>query len=196
MGKKPRRIAIIQGHPDPQGGRFGHALAAAYAQAATAAGHEVRRVDVALLQFPLLRTAEEFEKGKVPADIAAAQDTIRWAGHLVLFFPLWLGTMPALVKAFLEQVFRPGFALDFQGKLPRRLLAGRSARIVVTMGMPGFFYRWFFRAHGLRGLERSILGFSGIKPIRDTLVGMVGAPAPKQREHWLQRMAALGRKAA
>jgi putative NADPH-quinone reductase len=196
MGK--HRIAIIQGHPDPKGGHFGHALAAAYAQAASGAGHEVRTVDIAQLQFPLLRSAEEFEHGAPPPAIAGAQDTIRWADHLVMFFPLWLGTMPALVKAFLEQVFRPGFAMDFgqEGKLPRRLLAGRSARIVVTMGMPGVLYRWFFRAHGLRGLERSILGFSGIKPVRDTLVGLVGVPAAKGRKRWLQRMQALGRKAA
>jgi len=191
-----KRILIIQGHPDPAGGRFGHALAAAYAQAAQAAGHEVRAIDVAQLQFPLLRTAEEFEHGAVPADIAAAQEAIRWAGHVVLFFPLWLGTMPALLKAFLEQVFRPSFAFVYRDKgFPQRLLLGRSARVVVTMGMPGFLYRWFFRAHGVRALTRSILSFSGIKPVRETLIGMVGAPQPKQREAWLHRMAGLGHAA-
>lgn len=194
MGK---RIAIIQGHPDPAGGHFGHALAEAYAQGAAAAGHEVRSIEVARLSFPVLRTAEEFEKGAPPPDIAAAQDTVRWAQHLVLLFPLWLGTMPALFKAFLEQMFRPGFALDAGGKgLPKRLLAGRSARIVVTMGMPGLLYRWFFRAHGVRGLERSILGFAGIKPVRDTLVGMVGTPDARRRERWLDRLRRLGRRAA
>jgi putative NADPH-quinone reductase len=193
MGK---RIAIIQGHPDPGGGHFGHALAEAYARGAAAAGHEVRIVDVAQLDFPLLRSNEEFDEGAPPADIAQAQATVKWAQHLVLFFPLWLGTMPALVKGFLEQLFRPGFALEVRPKaMPRRLLAGRSARIVVTMGMPGFLYRWFFRAHGLRGLERSILGFSGVKPVRDTLVGMVGDPDAGRRERWLRRLEELGRKA-
>ena len=33
-----------------------------------------------------------------PADIRAAQDDIRWAEHVVLIYPLWLGTMPALLK--------------------------------------------------------------------------------------------------
>lgn len=191
---RKRRIAIVQGHPDPAGGHFGHALAAAYAEAARQAGHEVRLIEVALLRFPLLRTQQEFEKEAPPADIASAQETLRWAEHFAFFFPLWLGTMPALLKGFLEQVFRPGFAMDFgtQGRLPKRLLSGRSARIVVTMGMPGFLYRWYFRAHGLRGLERSILGFSGVRPIRHTLVGMVATPKAAHRRAWLRRLGALG----
>ena len=71
-----------------------------------------------------------------------------------------------LLKAFLEQALRPGFAFDESSRMPRKLLKGRSARIVVTMGMPAFVYRWYFGAHGLRSLERNILGFCGIRPIR------------------------------
>ena len=194
MAKRTRRIVVIQGHPDPEGGHLGHGLAESYAHAAEAAGHEVRRIEVARLKFPWLKSADEFEKRKPPPDIARAQEALRWAQHIVIFFPLWLGTMPALLKAFLEQVFRPGFALDFGGsdRFPRRLLAGRSARIVVTMGMPGFIYRWYFSAHGLRGLEQSILEFSGVKPVRHTLIGMVGNPSPTRRAGWLAEMRRLG----
>jgi putative NADPH-quinone reductase len=193
----PARIAIVQGHPDPRGGHFNHALEEAYAIGARAAGHEVRRVDVARLQFPLLGCADEFERGAVPPDIAQAQDTLKWATHLVVFFPLWLGTMPALLKGFFEQVFRPGFALDVGDgrRMPRRLMTGRSARLVVTMGMPGPLYRWFFRAHGVRGIERSILGFSGFRPVRDTLIGLVAAPDGARRHKWLKTMEKLGRRA-
>ena len=56
----PKRITIIQGHPDPTGRHLLHAMAGAYAEAAIAAGHELRRIDVAALEFPLLRTQEEF----------------------------------------------------------------------------------------------------------------------------------------
>jgi len=195
MGK---RILILQGHPDSRRSHFCHALAAAYAEGASAAGHEVRTVDIARLKFPLLRSAAQFERGRPPRDIVAAQKAVRWSQHLVLVFPLWLGTMPAGVKAFFEQAFRPGFALDLgaQARFPRRLLAGRSARVVVTMGMPGLLYRWYFRAHGVRGLERSILEFSGFKPVRDTLVGLVGAPDAGRRKRWLAQMRKLGRQAA
>jgi putative NADPH-quinone reductase len=81
----------------------------------------------------------------------------------VIVYPLWLGTMPALLKGFLEQAFRPGFAFDTKPKgLWNRRLKGGSARIVVTMGMPAFFYRVYYRAHSLKSLKRNILEFCGI----------------------------------
>ena len=58
-----KRILLIQGHPDPKGGHLGQALAQAYADGAAEAGHALRRVDVAQLDFPLLRSAEEWEHG-------------------------------------------------------------------------------------------------------------------------------------
>ena len=188
-------IAIIQGHPDPAGGHYGHDLADAYAQGADAAGHDVQRIEVARLEFPVLRTQAEFERAAPVADIRAAQDTILWADHLVILYPLWLGTMPALLKAFFEQVLRPGFAFDESTRLPRKRLKGRSARIVVTMGMPALIYRWYFGAHGLRGLERNILGFCGIRPIRASLIGMVEAGGDPRHAKWLDRMSRLGSRA-
>lgn len=191
-----RRITIIQGHPDPAGNRLCHQLADCYAAGAAAAGHEVRRIEVAMLEFPLLRTAHEFETGAPPADIEAAQDGIRWAEHVVIIFPLWLGSLPALLKGFLEQTFRPGFAVEQKAEgWPRKLLAGRSARIIATMGMPAFVYRWYFGAHGLRSLERNILSFSGFRPVRRSLIGMVGTlDQTHKRERWLEHMKALGRE--
>jgi putative NADPH-quinone reductase len=141
----PRRIVVIQGHPDPDPGRFCRALAAAYAEAAEQAGHEIRRIEVAELDFPILRTAEDFQSGTAPDVIRQCQEAIGWAEHLLIVYPLWLGSMPALLKAFLEQVFRPGFATagDATRGTWQKLLIGKSARIVVTMGMPAFVYRWF-----------------------------------------------------
>lgn len=191
-----RRIAILQGHPDPAGNRLCHALADAYAAGAADAGHEIRRIDAARLDFPILRTQEDFENAAMPPGLTEAQEAIRWADHLVIVFPLWLGTMPALLKAFLEQILRPGFGFAYGSKgLPKKLLAGRSARIVVTMGMPALVYRWYFFAHGLRGMERNILAFVGIAPIRESLFGMVGTVGAAQRAQWLEEMAAHGRRA-
>ncbi|MGE3481979.1 MAG: NAD(P)H-dependent oxidoreductase [Gammaproteobacteria bacterium] len=194
MGK---RIAIIQGHPDPAPARFGRALAEAYARGAAAAGHEVRVIEVGALDFPLLRGKQDWEREPPVEAIRQAQETIAWAGHLLIIYPLWLGSMPALLKAFLEQVMRPGFAIarPEEGGMGRKLLTGRSARIVVTMGMPALFYRWYFRAHSLKSLERNILRFCGIAPIRETLIGMVEGAAAR-RERWLDRMRELGRAGA
>jgi putative NADPH-quinone reductase len=196
-GAMTRRILILQGHPDAGGGHLGHALADAYADGARSAGHEVRRVDIASLDFPLLRRAEDWEHGTVPPGLAAAQADIAWAEHLVLFFPLWLGDMPALVKGFLEQVARPGFAFkgDRTNPFMHKGLTGRSARIVVTMGMPALVYRWYFRAHSVKSLERNILAFVGISPIERTLIGGVGSPDPAKASTWLARLRSLGEAA-
>jgi len=149
MGK---RIFLVQGHPDSRLAHFNHALADAYAQGATAAGHAVERVEVASLDFPLLRSKADWDQGAVPPALEPVQQAIRRAEHVVLFFPLWLGGMPALLKGFLEQVARPGFALSRPDEHGRsaKLLGGRSARVVVTMGMPALVYRWYFRAPASR----------------------------------------------
>ena len=195
MGK---RILLIQGHPDTRQRHFNHALAEAYAEGAAAAGHAVDRVCVTALDFPLLRSKEEWDRGTVPAVLAPVQDALYRAEHVVLFFPLWLGGMPALLKGLLEQVARPGFALsrpDAHGHA-RKLLAGRSARVVVTMGMPAAVYRWYFRAHSVKALERNILGFVGFAPIHETLIGSVETIDDAQRRKWLDKIAALGRDGA
>ena len=181
-----KRIAIIQGHPDPAGHHLLNAMADAYAETAVSSGHQVRRIEVAKLEFPLLRTQQDFETGAVPADLVQPRDDMRWAEHWVILFPLWHGTMPALFKGFLEHIFRPGFAMEYREKsFPRRLLAGRSARIVVTMGMPATLYRWYFGAFGVRGFERSMLAFAGIKPIRENLYGLTFAD-DKRRARWIE----------
>ncbi len=190
-----RRILIIQGHPDPAGGHFGHALAGAYAIGATAAGHEVRRVSVATLDFPLLQRQADWNTGPVPAGLRSTQADIAWADHLAIFFPLWLGTMPARLKGFFEQVLRPGFAfIEGEGRAARKGLTGKSARVVVTMGMPVFWYRWYFGAHGVRGLERSVLAFCGVDPIRETFIGLGGKNDGLVRDRWIERLEELGGK--
>jgi putative NADPH-quinone reductase len=194
----PRPILLIQGHPDPHGRHFGHALADAYAEGARAAGHGVERLELAQLDFPLLRSQAEWRDGALPPSLQPAQDAIGRAGHLVLFFPLWLGDMPALLKGFLEQIARPGFAFKRDEVNPFRAkgLGGRSARVVVTMGMPALVYRYYFRAHSVRSLERNVLGFVGIAPVHETLIGGVESIDDEARARWLARLAALGRDAA
>lgn len=190
-----RKIVVINGHPDPAGTRFAAALADAYVRGASEAGHMIRRIDVGALDFPMIHSKQDFEDSPPPAVIASAQTAIAWADHVVIIFPLWLGGAPALLKAFLEQVFRYGFALRKDGGGMGGLLKGRSARMIVTMGMPAPIFRWVFDAAGLRALERGILWISGVSPIRHSILGGVeGKPA--RREAWLRTIGRLGAAAA
>jgi putative NADPH-quinone reductase len=192
-----QRILLIQGHPDASAPHLCHALAQAYADGARGAGHDVRRVEVARLDFPLLRSQHEWEHGPLPPALQSAQDDIAWAQHVVLFFPLWMGDMPALLKGFLEQVARPAFAFGPGGGNPfaRKGLAGRSARVVATMGMPALVYRWYFRAHSIKSLERNVLGFVGFSPVNETLIGMVDKLGEAGVSKWQDKLRALGAKA-
>jgi putative NADPH-quinone reductase len=190
-----RRVLVLDAHPDPDPARFVHALARTYADAAEAGGHAVATLRLAELDFPLLRRPDEWLHGEAPAVIVKAQSDIEWADHLAVFYPLWLGDMPALLKAFLEQVMRPGFALDYREHgLPRKLLAGRSARLVVTMGMPALFYRLVYGANSVKSFERNILRLVGFRPVDRTIVG--GVDDAGNRAAALDAMRELGARAA
>jgi putative NADPH-quinone reductase len=192
-----KKIVIIQGHPDPAGNRLCHALAEAYGEGARAAGHAVETIRVSELDFPLLRSQADYLTGVegTPEALEPVQRLCRDADHIVLFYPLWLGTMPALLKGFLEQVFRPGVAFEYTKGIPKMLFRGKSARVVVTMGMPALAYRWYFGAHSLKSLERNILKFVGMKPVRDTVFGMVEDASDDRRRRWLDRMRRFGERA-
>jgi putative NADPH-quinone reductase len=188
------KICIIQGHPDLGGKHLCHALANSYQQGAIEAGHDVTVIDIAALTFDVL--LDPAKMAKPPNDaITAAQKTIGDAEHFMIIYPLWLGTMPALVKAFFEQLACGEFMIGKSEKgWPIGKLKGRSARLVVTMGMPSAAYEIFWGAHGVRGFESGILGIAGIGPIRETLFGPVN-DNPKQAAKWLAKMATLGAKA-
>lgn len=193
MSSDSKRILILQGHPDVRGGHLCHALADAYARGAKRAGREVRVLEIAKADLPLLGSAEEWEAAAPPSALAAQRD-ILWADHLVLIYPLWIGTMPAVLKGFLEQVFREGFAFGEGSRSPfSKPLRGRSARVIVTMGMPAPLYRWYFGAHSLKSLERNLLRFVGFAPVRHTILGLVDVGAWR-RALWLGKMERLGKR--
>jgi putative NADPH-quinone reductase len=192
-----KRITIIQGHPDTAQEHLCHGLADAYRSGAEGAGHEVRSISVAGLTFPLIRSGQDFEHGERPEAILEAQSMILSSDHLVIVYPLWLGSMPAVLKGFFEQVFRYDFAFEPgpRGSF-RKHLVGRSARVVVTMGMPVLAYRWWFGAHSLKSLERNLLKFSGISPVRESLFGSVEDVSDATRRRWLAGMVRHGARGA
>jgi putative NADPH-quinone reductase len=191
---------MVQGHPDPEGRHFGHALAQAYVKGASDGGHTVDLIEVARLNFPLLRSRKD-QHGEAPLGIRQAQAAITRADHVMMIYPLWNGAAPALLKGFLEQTFRPAFifpdtktseALGFLAYYTqRKALTGKTAHVVVTMQMPAFVYRWYFRPHP----ERNTLRLGGMGPIPESLIGSVETPDGRSRERWLGRMYESGREA-
>ncbi len=190
QNRMTKRILIINGHPDPAPERLCCALADAYGKGAREGGHVVQRLDIGGLDFPLVTSAETFTGGAMPKVIEDAQQAILWADHVVIIYPLWLGGLPAKLKAFFEQTFRYGFALSAPGRKMQGLLKGRSARMIVTMGMPAPVFRWVFGAYGARAVARGMLWISGFAPIRSLFIGGVGRP--QTLTPWIRKVQALG----
>jgi putative NADPH-quinone reductase len=190
-----KNILVINGNPDPAPERLSFALSQAYAAGARGTGCAVERLDIGSLYFPILRNTAEFAGPAQHRDIVDAYRAILRADHLVLIYPLWLGAAPALLKAFLEQLSCGESLIGHGGgHLPQGKLRGRSARIIVTMGMPALAYRLLFGAHGTKALERSVLRPAGLSPIRTSYFGGVGR-SPEDARAWLARVQRLGVKA-
>lgn len=190
-----KRILVILGHP--ANGSFCGALADSYVTGAQTAGNDVQLISLGNLSFdPVLHngyaTIQELE-----TDLVAAQTAITWAQHIVFVYPIWWGAIPALLKGFIDRVFLPGFAFKFRdgSSFWDRLLSGRSAHLLVTMDTPPWYFRWVYRMPGHNQMKRTILEFSGIKPVTISSFGPIKGSSQQKREKWLAQVNAQGRHA-
>lgn len=189
------RTLVILGHPTNDS--FCGALANAYVEGAKAAGNEVQVISLGKLSFdPVLHkgyaTIQELEP-----DLVTAQTAITWAQHIVFVYPIWWGAMPALLKGFFDRVFLPGFAFKYRdgSVFWDRLLSGRSAHLIVTMDTPPWYFRWVYRMPGHNQMKRTILEFSGIKPVTVSSFGPIKGSSQQRREKWLSQAKAHGHHA-
>ena len=192
MNENNKKVLVINGHPDK--GSLCYALSQAYKLGAQGAGAEVREINVGDLKFnPNL--AHGYRKiTELEEDLLKAQDSINWAEHLVFVYPTWWGTMPALLKGFIDRTFLPGFAFKYRDNSSwwDRLLKGRSARLIVTMDAPVWFYWLAYGRPGHNAMKKAILEFCGIKPVKITSFGSVKRSNDKQRVRWLDKVRQLG----
>jgi putative NADPH-quinone reductase len=172
-----KNILVVLGHP--RNASFCGALADAYVQAARAAGAEVRVLKLADLRFdPVLHDGY--------AQIQPQSD-ITWAQHLVFVYPNWWGTLPSILKGFFDRTLLPGYAFQYGKDSPlwEKLLKGRSARVLVTMDSPSWYYRFIVGAPGDKQIRNSVLEFCGVKPVRIRHFGPIRTATDTQRARWL-----------
>jgi len=187
-----KRVLVILGHPTTNS--LCGALASSYTAAAKTAGHDVRRINLAELSFdPLLRHGYA-EPQELEPDLLKAQEQLTWAEHVVFVYPTWWGSMPALMKGFIDRTFLPGFAFKYHKRSPlwTRLLAGRTAELLVTMDTPPLFNRLVNRSPGDKQMKRSVLQFTGLKPTRANSFGKVRGASDAKRTKWIAKAAKLG----
>jgi putative NADPH-quinone reductase len=188
-------VLIVQGHPDTDDTHLCHAIAEEYKDAAQGNGHSIEIITIAKEEIPFLRSKNEWEGTELPQVAITGQAAIQRADHIVLIYPLWMGDVPAILKAWIEQVLRQGFAFTMDKHGWHASLNGKSARVIITMGMPGFAYKWYFLAHSLRSLDRNILKFCGIKPVRWSIFGNAEDPSGNAQRKFFETARKLGAQA-
>ncbi len=196
MSRRPQKVLIIQGNPDPDS--LCQALAEAYKNGAQKTNAEVRQIDVRQIEFdPNLPFGYKRDLDLEPG-LVDAQQSIAWADHLVFVYPTWWGTMPALLKGFVDKVFTPGFAIRHRkgSLLYDRLLKGKTARLIVTMDSPPWYFRLITGQPGHRAMKQATLHFCGVKPVKITSLGPVMGSKKAKRVGWLHRVQQLGENLA
>ena len=191
------KICVLHGHPDSSKPHFCKALGDAYIEGAREGGHQISEIVLGDLAFEFLRSPDAFDRS--PAEpVLSERMKIAEADHLLVVFPLWMGSAPALLKAFLEQCACGGFflgAAETANEFPKALMKGKSARLVLTMGMPGLIYRIWFGAHSVKELEQGLFKLAGFKPVHHTIYGGVGEDSEPRHQKWLEEMREFGRHA-
>ena len=191
-----KKILIVQGNPDKNS--FCDALAESYKKGALRTNADVKEIHVREIEFnPNLafgyKKRVELEQGLIES-----QHLIKWADHLVFVYPTWWGTMPALLKGFIDRVFLPGFGFQYRDDSVwwDKLLKGKSARLIVTMDTPPWYFRLIYGQPGHKAMKKSTLGFCGIKPVRISSIGPVKHSKKSKRISWLNQVQKLGEKIA
>lgn len=188
-----KKILLINGHPDKDS--FNFSLSDAYIRGVHKSKADLKSIFISSLKFdPNLQFGYR-KRTTLEPDLIEAQEKILWADHLVFFYPVWWGSLPAILKGFIDRVFLPGFAMQHHKNSVwwDKLLTGKSARIICTMDQPNWYYRIFFRQPSHEMMKRTVLMFCGINPVRITSLGPVNISSKKQREKWLVKVEKMGR---
>ncbi|MEA1785458.1 NAD(P)H-dependent oxidoreductase [Arenibacter sp. GZD96] len=189
-----KKIVLINGHPDSESFNFG--LAESYKKGAIASGAEVKEIVIRELKFnPNLQFGYR-KRTILEPDLIEAQKKIKWAEHLVLIYPVWWGSIPAIMKGFLDRVFLPGFAFQKRENSVwwDKLLKNKSARIISTLDQPAWYYWFVYKAPSTNAMKKLTLEYSGIRPVRVTTIGPIRLSKDRYRQKWLRKIERLGKQ--
>ncbi|MEM8900248.1 MAG: NAD(P)H-dependent oxidoreductase [Bacteroidota bacterium] len=189
-----KSILVINGHPDPES--YNYALSASYVDGLQQAGFTASQINITELDFsPSLAYGYRKDSPMEP-DLEKALNLIKAADHLVWFFPMWWYGYPAIMKGFIDRVFLPGHAFEYQkgNPLPKKLFKGKSARLVITADSPAWYNKLFMGSPAIKQLKRGTLQFTGINPVRVTYIAPIRGSSEAFRKNWLKKLRLLGEK--
>ncbi len=189
-----KNILIINAHPDKES--FCFALAESYKIGAYKSKANVKLVHLIDLKFNPILTYGYRKISELEPDLIQIQQDILWANHLVFVYPNWWATFPALLKGFIDRAFLPNFAFKYHKDNPfwDKLLTGKTARLIVTMDTPSWYYFFINRSPGHNAMKKGILEFCGIKPVKISVFSGIKTSDEAKRKKWLEKAELLGTK--
>ena len=189
-----KNILIINGHPDKES--FCFALAESYKMGAYKTNTNVKLIHLIDLKFNPILTYGYRKISELEPDLVQMQQDILCADHLVFVYPNWWSTVPALLKGLIDRIFVPGFAFKYKENSPfwDKLLKGKTARLIVTMDTPKWYYWLINKNSGHNAMKIGILEFCGIKPVKITVFSGIKSSDESKRKKWLEEVKILGEK--
>lgn len=189
-----KKILIINGHPDKESLCF--ALAESYKKGADAAGADCKLVHLIDFNFNPILTFGYRKISELEPDLVKMQEEILAADHLVFVYPNWWSTLPALLKGFIDRAFVPNFAFKYRENSPfwDKLLKGKTARLIVTMDTPTWYYWLINKNAGHNAMRIGVLEFCGVKPVKISIFSPVKSSDETKRKKWLEEVKGLGEK--
>ena len=187
-----KRILIINGHPDKES--FNFALSEAYKQGAAQSDAEIKEITIRELDFnPNLQFGYR-KRTELEPDLLEAQDKLKWADHLVWIYPVWWGSVPAMMKGFLDRVLLPGFAFNKRENSLwwDKCFTGKTARIICTMDQPAWYYRLVYGSPSHHAMKKVTMHYIGVKKVRITAIGPIRLSKEGFRSKWLKKVEKLG----
>ena len=189
-----KKILIINGHPDKESYNF--ALAQAYQKGVESSGAEHKTINISELRFnPNLQFGYR-KQTELEPDLLKAQEDLSWADHIVWIYPVWWGSVPAIMKGFLDRVLLPGFAFKKrEGSVWwDKYFTGKSSRIICTLDQPSWFYSLINRAPSHSAMKRLTMNFIGVKSVKITSIGPLRLSKDSFRTKWLKKVEKLGER--
>ncbi len=188
-----KKILIVNANPKTES--LCKALSEKYAEVA-GERNDVRIIHLNELDFQIDLKEGYDEVIPLEWSLEFFQKELTWAEHVVIVSPVWWGSMPAKFKGLIDRTFLSGFAFKYEkGKtIPKKLLAGRTSELIVTMDTPPFWYKWMQGNVIYHQLKETILSFSGIKNVSKQYFGPVISASEKQVDKWFIQTEKLARK--